>query len=501
MAQKFGYKGDRIHMLIREKINVAHNLVKSSAAPALSIWLTTKSGLDGWLKSQKPAIAAWVAAQDFKAESGKTCLLPAPDGGLQGVVFGLGDKSLKDADPWVFAKLAESLPPATYQIKPELAATVAGHAALGWGLAGYRFDRYKKADNAAGPVLIAPKAADLKAVKRLLDAIFLVRDLVNTPTSDMGPAELEAAARKLAENNNAQISTLTGDKLLAKGFATIHTVGRASAEAPRLIDIRWGRKNAPRVTLVGKGVCFDSGGLDLKPSSGMRLMKKDMGGAAHALGLAGLIMESGLDVQLRVLIPAVENAVSGNAFRPGDIIKTYKGLTVEVGNTDAEGRLVLCDALALGDEESPDLMIDFATLTGAARVALGPDVPPFFTDNAQLSADLARHSAAQNDPIWPLPLWMPYDEELKSTIADLSNVSESSFGGAITAALYLKRFVANCTAWVHLDVYAWNARNRPGRPTGGEAMGLRAVFALISERYGNQKASPQKKANQKKEKT
>jgi leucyl aminopeptidase len=467
-----------------EKTKLAFNLVKSSPQAVTPIWLVAPSGLKTWIKSQPDPVAAWVKAQNFKAENGQICTLPSAKGGLFGVVSGLGDKSSADTGPWTFAGLAEGLPAATYRIETPLDSKTANLAALGWGLCSYRFERYKKNKGGKAATLVVAKTCDLAAIERSIKAIFLVRDLVNTPASDMGPDALEEAAREVARRHKAKFSRILGDKLLEKGFAAIHTVGRASAKAPRLIDISWGRKTAPRVTLVGKGVCFDSGGLDLKPSSGMRLMKKDMGGAAHVLALAGMIMDAGLDIRLRVLIPAVENAVSGNAFRPGDIIKTYKGLTVEVGNTDAEGRLILCDALALAAGEKPDLLIDFATLTGAARVAMGPDVPPFFTDDDKLAADLARISLSEADPAWRLPLWMPYDDELKSPIADLNNISDSAFGGAISAALFLKRFVDNGISWVHFDVYAWNGSKRPGRPAGGEAMALRTTYALINERYG-----------------
>jgi leucyl aminopeptidase len=310
----------------------------------------------------------------------------------------------------------------------------------------------------------------------------MVRDLVNTPASDLGPAELEAAARQLVAAHRVRLRVTKG-AALHRGFPMIHEVGKASPRAPRLIDFTWGPARAPKVTLVGKGVCFDTGGLDIKPASGMALMKKDMGGAATALGLAQMIMQAKLPVRLRVLIPAVENAIAGNAFRPGDVLRSRKGLTVEIGNTDAEGRLILADALALADEEAPDLLIDMATLTGAARVALGPDLPPFYTDDEKLAADISRAAAAENDPLWPMPLWEPYFRLIESPVADISNSSESGFAGSITAALFLKRFVDRAKAYVHFDIFAWTPAARPGRPKGGEAQAMRALFAVIRDRY------------------
>ncbi|OYY25653.1 MAG: leucyl aminopeptidase [Azorhizobium sp. 35-67-15] len=325
---------------------------------------------------------------------------------------------------------------------------------------------------------------DAAALARTFEAVRLVRDLVNTPANDLGPAELEDAARRLAARHGANFRSIVGADLLARNFPLIHTVGRAATRAPRLLDLAWGPEDAPKVTLVGKGVCFDTGGLDIKPSSGMLIMKKDMGGAATALGLAHLIMSRGLKVRLRVLIPAVENAIAGDAFRPGDIFSSRKGLTVEIGNTDAEGRLVLADALSLADEDAPDLLVDFATLTGAARVALGPHLPPAYTDDEALAADLARHAQAQADPLWRLPLWRPYAAMIDSKVADINNAGAGGFAGSITAALFLARFVETAKSWLHLDIYAWNPSARPGRPEGGEAQTIRALDALIAERYG-----------------
>jgi leucyl aminopeptidase len=321
-------------------------------------------------------------------------------------------------------------------------------------------------------------------ITRMADAATLARDLINTPANDMGPEELEQAARALAEKYGAGFISIVGDELLAGNFPLIHAVGMASARAPRLIEFTWGDPKHPKVALVGKGVCFDTGGLDLKPSSGMLIMKKDMGGAANVLALAQMIMDAKLKVRLRVLIPAVENAVAGNAFRPLDIFKSRKGVSVEIGNTDAEGRLVLADALALADEEKPDLLIDLGTLTGAARVALGPDLPPFYTDDEALAADVARHARAENDPLWRMPLWMPYDKWLDSKTADLNNAPGGAFAGSITCALFLKRFVEHAKSWLHVDIYGWTPTAKPARPEGGECQAARAIYKLLSERYG-----------------
>jgi len=329
-----------------------------------------------------------------------------------------------------------------------------------------------------------PAGVDAARVRRIADGVFLARDLVNTPTSDMGPDDLEKAVRTLAAAHKAEVSVIKGDELLTQNFPMIHAVGRASTGAPRLIDMIWGQPGAPKVTLVGKGVCFDTGGLDIKPSSGMLLMKKDMGGAANVLGLASMIMAAGLNVRLRVLIPAVENSIAGNAFRPGDVLASRKGITVEIGNTDAEGRLVLGDALALADDEEPQMLVDMATLTGAARVALGPDLPPFYTGDEALASDLAEASLAVEDPLWRLPLWRPYDAKLSSKIADINNVTTDGFAGSITAALFLKRFVEKTASWAHFDIFAWNPADRAHGPAGGEAQGIRALERIISTRFG-----------------
>ncbi len=387
----------------------------------------------------------------------------------EGVLLGVGD----GADAFVAAAGAEKLPESDYRIDGASAAQC-----FAWALGAYRFDRYKSVKTPAAR-LIAPEGVDIAAVKREAQAVAFVRDLVNTPAADMGPDALEREARALAAAHDARITVVSGDALIAENFPLIHAVGRAAAVAPRLIDFEWGRKGAPRVTLIGKGVTFDSGGLDIKGAEGMALMKKDMGGAANALGLARLIMEEKLDLELRVLIPAVENAISGDAFRPGDIIRSRKGLTVEIGNTDAEGRLVLADAMTLGAETGPQLMITLATLTGAARVALGPELPPFYCDDEAFAARVLGAAEAVNDPVWRMPLWKPYAASLSSPVADLNNAPGGSFAGSIIAALFLKRFAPENAVWAHFDIYAWRAKAAPGRPVGGEAQAIRALLAAL----------------------
>ena len=352
---------------------------------------------------------------------------------------------------------------------------------MAWCLEAYGFDRYK-ANGKKFPSLVCASHVDYEDIVRRANATYLVRDLINTPSNDFGPDELEGAAREVASHYKAKLSVVKGEAL-KRGFPMVHAVGKASSRPPRLIDFSWGSAPAPKVTLVGKGVCFDTGGLDIKPASGMALMKKDMGGAANVLGLAQMIMDAKLPVRLRVLIPAVENSIAGNAFRPGDILKSRKGLTVEIGNTDAEGRLVLGDALALADEETPDLLIDMATLTGSARVALGPDLPPFYTNDEKLAGDVTRHAEGQRDPLWRMPFWEPYYSLFESPVADMNNSADSSFAGSITAALFLKRFVEKAKSYLHLDIYGWTPTAKPGFPKGGEAQGIRALFSLISERY------------------
>ena len=445
---------------------------------ATPIWLVRADNVEGWRNAHAGAGAAWVETSGFKGEAGKVLLLPDGSGGVAGVLLGTGGGE----DPLVTGALASALPPGDYRFAgdfegdPEL-------ATLGYALGTYRFTRYSgKARD--WPRLVLPHGVDGEEVGQLVRAIFLARDLINTPTNDMSPADLAAAALRVADTHGATVTTIVGDDLLAHNYPMVHAVGRAAAVEPRLVDMRWGREDAPRVTLVGKGVCFDTGGLDIKPASAMGLMKKDMGGAAATLALAQLLMEAKLDIRLRLLIPAVENSVSGNAFRPGDVLQSRKGLTVEIGNTDAEGRLILADALVEADSESPDLLIDMATLTGAARVALGPELPPFYTHDDAFAQDLGAAAGEMADPVWRMPLWKPYDSWLDSKIADVSHISDGPFAGSITAALFLARFVEKAKVHAHFDIYGWMPKPKPGRPVGGEAQAIRALYRLIRRRYG-----------------
>jgi leucyl aminopeptidase len=420
----------------------------------------------------------YAQASGFAAQAGASLLLPAEDGTLARVLFGLGERGLA-ADPFCIGSLPGLLPAGLFRLESDEPL-----AYLGFALGSYRFERYRKTEPRDRPRLVLPAGVDAAAVTRSAEAAWLARDLINTPANDMGPAELAQAAQQLTQRHGASFGVIEGDDLLTQNFPLIHAVGRASPRAPRLIDFSWGDPAHPKVTLVGKGVCFDTGGLDLKPSSAMLIMKKDMGGAANVLALAGMVMGAGLKLRLRVLIPAVENSVAGNAFRPLDVFPSRKGLSVEIGNTDAEGRLVLADALALADEDAPDLLIDMGTLTGAARVALGPDLPPFYTDDEALAADVARCAALEFDPLWRMPLWQPYARWLDSKVADINNAPGGAFAGSITCALFLQKFVASAKSWLHLDIYGWTPSARPGRPEGGECQGARALFRLLSERYG-----------------
>ena len=426
----------------------------------------------------------WVEATGFSAGKGEICLIPAPSGALEMVLFGLGKAAEAAKSPLLAGLLPTKLPEGRYHFadagQMEEGALVL--ATLAWHLGAYRFDRYKEQARVL-PELDWPEGVDREDVLRQVKGSNLARDLINIPSNDMGPDELEAVTQGLADTYGASLIVIKGNELLECNFPMIHAVGRGSSRTPRLLDLVWGDESQPKITLVGKGVCFDTGGLDLKPSAAMLLMKKDMGGAANVLGLASMIMAAKLPVRLRVLVPAVENSVSGDAFRPGDILQSRKGLTVEIGNTDAEGRLVLADALALADEEAPDLLVDMATLTGAARVALGPDLPPFYSEDAALVSDLSRLSMAHYDPLWNLPLWDAYDGDLGSDIADVNHVTTGGFAGSITAALFLRRFVADAKAWAHFDIYGWAPKAQPARPKGGEAQGIRALYALIKERY------------------
>ncbi|MFV0475423.1 MAG: leucyl aminopeptidase family protein [Pikeienuella sp.] len=435
------------------------------------------------LEAMAAAEAAWARLQGFAGKLGETVLIPDGAGGIGAALFGWGDAGARASRRFALAGFAAKAPAGDYVIETDLDPEAADEAALGWLLESYRFDRYKTATPQKAR-LVPPSGADAARLLTIAEGAFLARDLINTPANDMGPAALEQAARDLAARHGAEIEITAGEALLEANFPMIHAVGRAAAEAPRLIDLRWGPADAPKVTLVGKGVCFDSGGLDLKPAAAMRLMKKDMGGAANVLALAHMVMARGLNLRLRVLIPAVENAVSAAAFRPGDILTSRLGLTVEIGNTDAEGRLVLADALALASEENPALIVDLATLTGAARVATGLDLPPYFTDDAALAAELETASARARDPIWRLPLYDPYDEDLKSPVADLDNAPAGGFGGAITAALFLRRFVGAGIPWAHFDIHGFTNSAKPGRPRGGECMAARALFSMLEVRYG-----------------
>ena len=442
---------------------------------ATPVHAVAKPHLAAWRASQSEQNKAWLDAEAFHANAGQAVRLPGADGLPERLVVGIGERASIES----FGNLASQLPEADYRLVSTGDAD-GTRLALGWGLGGYRFDAYRTPNRGPARLLVP---ADSQAVIEELEAVALCRDLINTPASDMLPHDLEAAARQLALAGGATIDVITGDALLRRGFNTIHAVGRASASAPRLIDLRWGTRGHPKVTLVGKGVCFDSGGLDLKPAANMRLMKKDMGGAAHVLGLAKLVMARELPVDLRVLVPAVENAVSANAYRPGDIIRTYKGLSVEIHNTDAEGRLVLADALALAAAERPELLIDFATLTGAARSALGTELPAMFATDDGLAADIAAAGADAEDPVWRMPLFPPYRRLLDSKVADLVNAPSSPYAGAIAAALFLERFTG-AAPWAHFDIMAWNLATRPAHPEGGEAMGLRAVYGYLASRFG-----------------
>ncbi|HUA80273.1 MAG TPA: leucyl aminopeptidase family protein [Dyella sp.] len=429
-------------------------------------------------KRLSAAQRSWLDENGFDAKPGSVCLVPDTGGKLARVLVGVdGQDSLSS-----LAALPLMLPVGEYALAPESVALDTELAALGWALGAYQFTRYRKPKRAAATLAVSSET--LATLAPLVQATYRVRDLVNTPTEDMGPKHLADEVKQLGKAHKAKVREWVGEELLEDNFPTIHTVGRASHRAPRLIELTWGKTTAPKVVVVGKGVCFDTGGLDLKPSDGMRWMKKDMGGAAHAIALASLVMEAKLPVRLTLLIPAVENAVAGNAMRPGEVVITRGGHSVEIDNTDAEGRLVLCDALAYAAEQQPALIVDFATLTGAARVALGPDLPALFANDDALADDALACSNEVADPLWRLPLWRPYRKLLDSYLADFTNTGTSRHAGAITAAVFMERFIPDGTPWLHLDTYAWNDGDRPGRPRGGEAMGLRAIFALLSKRYG-----------------
>jgi leucyl aminopeptidase len=445
---------------------------------AIPIWFVHAGNFDSVRQELGERERTFVTAAAFEAKPGRLLLLPTADGKLADVLYGIEAPDEPEIDRFRPGQLSALLPPGTYRFanSPHDVRL----AALAFALGSYQFSRYRKAET-RNVRLALPAGLDGDDLTRTIEGVTLCRDLTNTPSNDMGPAELEITARALAKQHGAKVQVTSGDTL-AKNFPLVYAVGSGSARAPRLIDIAWGKAGDPKVTLVGKGVCFDTGGLDIKPDTGMLNMKKDMAGAATALALAHMIMARGLKLRLRIIIPAVENSISGTSFRPRDIYVSRKGISVEIGNTDAEGRLILADALALADEDKPSLIIDFATLTGAARVALGPDVPPFFTDDDALANELARAAAAENDPLWRMPLWRPYEAMLDSKVADLNNVATGGHGGAITAALFLRRFVT-AKSWLHLDIFAWTPTAKPGRPEGAECQAARALCALLCARY------------------
>jgi leucyl aminopeptidase len=452
------------------------------ATPAIPITFATKATWDAVSADLPTPSRQFALANRFAAKPGACLTLPGAHGEIAQVVFGLDGESAKFRDPFRPGQLPGLLPPGVYRF-----ANVAPHdahlATLAFALGSYRFGRYRKSE-VPEVRLVPPDGVDVAEISAMAEAAALARDLINTPSNDMGPEELALVAQRLAQRFDAQFNCVVGEDLTRQNFPLIHAVGMASPRAPRLIDFTWGDASHPKVTLVGKGVCFDTGGLDLKPSSSMLIMKKDMGGAANVLALAQMVMDAGLKVRLRVLIPAVENAVAGNAFRPLDIFTSRKGLTVEIGNTDAEGRLVLADALALADEEQPDLLIDLGTLTGAARVALGPDLPPFYTEDEALAEALSVCAKRENDPLWRLPLWPPYDSWLDSKVAHINNAPSGGFAGSITCALFLQRFVEAAKSWLHVDIYGWTPTAKPARPEGGECQAARAIYRLLSNRYG-----------------
>ena len=449
------------------------------SSSSLPLQFVSQSKWRGWLKEQSAAERGWIESLGIAGTPGDLVALPGRDGKAAGAVLVISDKPTL----WDFGALATRLPPGTWRFVSDTSPVSPTDAAVAIGLGTWRFDRYRNKKGKAGAQLVWPKGADKARVTAIVEAVSLARDLITTPSSDMGPAELAAAVQTVGKKHKAKVKVIVGDALLKQNYPMVHAVGRASTRAPRLIDLTWGRERDPKVTLVGKGVCFDTGGLDLKPAAGMLTMKKDMGGAATVLAVAAMVMAAKLRVRLRLLIPAVENSVSGNAFRPLDVVPTRKGISVEIGNTDAEGRLILCDALHEGASEKPAMMVDCATLTGAARVALGTDLPALFCNDEALASQLLAQGEAVTDPVWRLPLFAGYRRLLDSKVADINNVSAGGFGGAITAALYLKEFVPDDVPWAHIDMMAWNNSSRPGRPEGGEAQAARAIFAAIEKRF------------------
>jgi leucyl aminopeptidase len=457
------------------------DLLLEKGSEGQPIWLVASKDdaqLQGLIEVQRN----WLETRGWAPKSGAVLLLPNESGGVGGALLGVGSEDWATQAPLLPGALPGSLPSGDYRFasplpNPDL-------ATLAWLAGSYRFDRYKAENDVKPKRLVLPDGVDRAGVLALAEALYVGRDLINMPANDLGPAELESSAREIGSEHGASVKVTEGSSLLSDNFPMIHAVGRASDRAPRLIDLRWGAERAPKVTIVGKGICFDTGGLDIKSGSAMALMKKDMGGAASALTFAHLVMQSKLPLRLRVLIPAADNSIAGNAFRPGDILKSRNGMTVEIGNTDAEGRLVLADAMSLADEEAPDYLITIATLTGAARVALGPDLPPLYTNDEDLAAGLLTSGVSVGDPLWRMPLWAPYDQLIKSSIADVNHVAEGSYAGSITAALFLKRFITDAKRFAHLDIFGWVPREQPGRPQGGEPQAARALFAYFRKEFG-----------------
>ena len=452
-----------------------------AAGRAIPVLLIRKESLSGDLNSLTGTQRRWLDVADFAAEPGRTVLVPGDDGNLGLVVLGASGEVAGGGGPLQLGAAAVSVPPGDYAVVGD---AEAGDVALAWALGSYRFERYRGKKTKAGPRLVVADGQARERAIAIADSVWLARDLINTPAADMGPEELEAAARAVASEHGAPVRVIVGGDLLTQNFPMIHAVGRASTRAPRLVDFTWGREGATKVTLVGKGICFDTGGLDIKTADGMSTMKKDMGGAATVLALARMIMGARLDIRLRVLLPIAENSISGNAFRPGDVLTARNGKTVEIGNTDAEGRLVLADAMALACEDKPDTLATYATLTGAARVALGPDLPPMYTDDDGLAAQVQAAGLAVDDPVWRMPLWMPYDKLLKSSIADMNHISGGPFAGSVTAALFLKRFAEGATRLLHFDIYSMTPKAKPGKPEGAEPQGARALFEVLERRHG-----------------
>jgi leucyl aminopeptidase len=454
-------------------------LVSDGLDRAIPVHAVGAEAVEGALSGLDERERRFVEAQGFKGESGRHVVVPDPDGGIGKVFFGLGAADAAERTPLLFGRLATALPAGTYRLAEGVEDRQL--AALAFALGGYRFERYRKPKE--GGARLAVAETDLEEIERIRAGVFLARDLINTPANDLAPRDLAAAVELLAGRHGAEVTVIEGEEL-ERDFPMIHAVGAGSDRPPCLVDMRWGSDADPKVTLIGKGIVFDTGGLDIKPPASMLLMKKDMGGAANVLGLASMIMDAGLKLRLRVLVPAAENAISGRAFRPSDVLKSRKGLTVEIGNTDAEGRLVLADAMALADEEAPEIMVTMATLTGAARVALGPELPALFCDNSAFVGGLQAASAEVFDPMWRLPLWKPYDLLLASKVADLNHISPNGFSGAIIAALFLRRFVSAASTFAHFDIYAWSPSARPASPEGGDAQAIRALFRYLSRRYG-----------------